>query len=679
MSLCGSIHESCLFSKLFHLLLFLLVPALIHSAETDSLKVLLEKTKTDSAKARLQLDLSEKLSKNESTLAKAYAICALEYYSKINDKKNMAAAQGSLALAYSNLGEYDQAIDYNLRALAYYEKQNLGFPEDTLNKRSLGIIYNKLGAVYYYLSDYNRAIRYWRQSLLVSEDLSDHEGQGYLLNNLGLIYEKQEKFDSALAYHHQSLKIKEALTDKSGISGSYNNIGNIYFHKRDFKIAIEYWRMALKLKYGINEKNGISNTLQNIGYGYFNIKDYSKALDYIHKGLKVAEEIQHKHYIKEAYGKLADVYYEMKNFEKAFEYQQLYGLIKDTLYNEQSAKKMAELETIYQSEKKEKEIQIKNLMLSEQDSEIKSQRITILASIGGGLLVFILAIAIFRAYTQKQKANLLLKKQKFEIELQKQIIEEKNRNITDSIIYAKHIQDAILPLTSKISEAFPESFILFMPKDIVSGDFYWLGEGEGTHLVALCDCTGHGVPGAFMSMIGSNTLTKIVSEQKITEPSKILDQLNRDIKSALKQKSENASSRDGMDVALCSLKSEGTHFTLQYAGANRPLIFFENGEIKEILPDKTSIGGFTETIYAFNNHTLTLQKGAMLYMFSDGYADQFGGPKGKKFMYKNMKELFRTIKNLPIREQEKTLREVFNSWKGEIEQVDDVLVIGIRV
>lgn len=651
-----------------------------NTGEIDSLKALLGKAIHDSSRAEIQLLLSGKLAKSESAVSRNYALEALSYYKKIKDERKSASAFSSAAFAFMNSGEYEQAIEYNLRALYIYEKLNAAHPDDSGNKKLLGYIHNKLGAVYYYLGNYNKALEYWHQSLLFSSETNDREGEAYLLNNMGLIYEKQEKFDSALVNHRQSLKIKEALNDRAGISGSMNNIGNIYFYKKEYRKAIEQWKLALRIKEELNEKQGISNTLQNIGFGYYFKKEYDQALTFLNKGLKMAEEINNKHYIKEAYGKLADVYREMKNFEKALEYQQLFGVMKDTIFNEESARRMAEIETRYQTEKKEKEIQIKNLQLSERDAEIKSQRITIFASAGSLMLLLSLAIVILRAYKLKQKANLLLKKQKLEIEIQKGIIEEKNRDITDSIEYAKHIQDAILPEKEKILQALPESFIFYLPKDIVSGDFYWCSQSStGETLIAAADCTGHGVPGAFMSMIGSNTLTKIVAEQHLTQPAEVLSRLNREIKSALKQKTDGDSSKDGMDIALLKITDGREECRVDFAGANRPLIYFENSELKEVSPDKNAIGGYTNDTYQFTNHRLKFQKDNMLYIFSDGFADQFGGQKGKKFMMKNLKELFKNIKNLPVSEQEKILRDIFLSWKGDMEQVDDVLIIGIRL
>lgn len=651
-----------------------------NTGEIDSLKALLGKAIHDSSRAEIQLLLSDKLAKSESANSRNYALEALSYYTKTKDEKNAARAFSSAAFAFLNSGDYEQAIDYNLRALYIYEKLNAEYPDDFGNKKSLSYIYNKLGAVYYYLGNYGKALEYWQQSLQFSSEINDKEGQAHLLNNMGLIYEKQEKYDSALANHRQSLRIKEELNDRAGISGSINNIGNIYFYKKEYQKAIEQWKLSLEIKAELNEKQGITNTLQNIGFGYYFKKEYDNALAFLNKGLKIAAEINNKHYIKEAYGKLADVYREMKNFEKALEYQQLFGAMKDTIFNEESAKRMAEIETKYQTEKKEKEIQIKNLQINERDAEIKSQRITIFSSAGGLILLFTLAIVILRAYKLKQKANLLLKKQKLEIEIQKGIIEEKNRDITDSITYAKNIQDAILPEKEKILQSFPESFILYMPKDIVSGDFYWCSQTSTCEtLIAAADCTGHGVPGAFMSMIGSNTLTKIVAEQHLTQPAEVLCRLNREIKSALKQKADGDSSKDGMDIALLKISDGEGEYRVDFSGANRPLIYFENGEMKEIPPDKNAIGGYTNDHYQFTPHGLKFQKDTMLYIFSDGYSDQFGGSKGKKFMLKNLKQLFKDIKYLPVKEQEKTLRDIFLSWKGNMEQVDDVLIIGIRL
>lgn len=266
---------------------------------------------------------------------------------------------------------------------------------------------------------------------------------------------------------------------------------------------------------------------------------------------------------------------------------------------------------------------------------------------------------------------------KAEIEKTNLIIEEKIKDITDSLNYAKLIQHAKLPKTEDIYRALPNCFVLFKPKAIVSGDFYFFHENTQSVVIAAADCTGHGIPGAFMSMICSEKLNSAVAHS--SDNSEILNRLNKEIKTALHQSDNNESPRDGMDIALCSVNKE--NFTVKYAGANRPLWIIRNGQssVEEIQATKKAIGGFTDDNQHFNNHKIQLQKGDTFYIFTDGYADQFGGDRGKKLMTKNFKEILLGIQDKSMPEQKKHLDGFIEKWKGETEQVDDILVIGIRL
>lgn len=254
------------------------------------------------------------------------------------------------------------------------------------------------------------------------------------------------------------------------------------------------------------------------------------------------------------------------------------------------------------------------------------------------------------------------------------VIEEKNKNITDSINYAKRIQQAILPSDEEIRKSLPNAFILYKPKDVVSGDFYWFAEREGKILIAAVDCTGHGVPGAFMSMIGSALLNEIVNERHITDAGKFLDTLREGIIKAMKQTGAEGESKDGMDIALCVLEKN----KIQFAGANNPVWIVSNGTLREIKGDKQPIG-IHAISKSFTSHAAELQKGDCVYIFTDGYADQFGGMLGKKFKYKQLQEILISVCDKPMNQQKQALNDVIEKWKGDLEQVDDILVIGIRI
>ncbi|MFT4602755.1 MAG: serine phosphatase RsbU (regulator of sigma subunit) [Arenicella sp.] len=291
-------------------------------------------------------------------------------------------------------------------------------------------------------------------------------------------------------------------------------------------------------------------------------------------------------------------------------------------------------------------------------------------------LIFILfvSIVLVQAYRQKRKSNQTLSLQKQEIETQKLIVEHKNQEITDSMVYAKRIQQAILPPAKLIKEHLPESFVLYKPKDIVAGDFYWLEsikEGD-TVLFAAADCTGHGVPGAMVSVICNGGLNRSVREFGLQSPGDILDKTREIVIQEFEKSEEDV--KDGMDIALCSL----SNMTLEYAGANNPLWLIRKGEVLETKANKQPIGNFDKPL-PYTTHSVELQKGDTIYIFSDGYPDQFGGEKGKKFKAKAFRELLLSIQDKSMEEQKTLIDEVFETWRGELEQIDDVCVIGVRI
>jgi len=263
-----------------------------------------------------------------------------------------------------------------------------------------------------------------------------------------------------------------------------------------------------------------------------------------------------------------------------------------------------------------------------------------------------------------------------EIKTSHTIIEQKNKDITDSINYAKRIQEGILPPHDHVNRYIPDSFLIFRPRDIVSGDFYWFAETEDHFLLAAVDCTGHGVPGGFMSMIGHTLLNEIVNQKRIIEPGKILDLLDEGVKKAIKSK-DDTESKDGMDVALLTFKKDLS--SVQFAGAFRPLLFIRDGILSEYKANRFPIGGGSYVKTEFETHKIDLQKGDALYIFSDGYADQIGGEGSKKFMTKQFKTLLQNNHTLSMTDQGKIYAKALDSWQGEHEQMDDILVIGIRV
>jgi serine phosphatase RsbU (regulator of sigma subunit) len=286
------------------------------------------------------------------------------------------------------------------------------------------------------------------------------------------------------------------------------------------------------------------------------------------------------------------------------------------------------------------------------------------------LIVILVAVLLFKQNKQKQLTNIQLKEQNH-------IIAEKKQEIDNSIQYAKGIQQAILPHREELLTQFPESFVYYKPKDVVSGDFYWFSKVDKDFYCIAADCTGHGVPGALMSIIGIDKIVQAIFEKKISNPGLILSFLNKQIKQVLKQHSDASKQMDGMDLALLKFNEGLTE--VEYSGANRPLLIVRDKKNIEYKADKLAIAGFTSNDQQFTTTSIPLYKNDSLFIFTDGYADQFGGDEGKKFMSKKLKELLVSASELPSIEQEQKISEEFNNWKKTYEQVDDVLVIGIKI
>ncbi len=321
-----------------------------------------------------------------------------------------------------------------------------------------------------------------------------------------------------------------------------------------------------------------------------------------------------------------------------------------------------------------KEQEVKDLAIAKQEAQLKQEKTQRIALYGGLLVIIIFAGFVYNRFRISQQQKKIIELQKVEVEQQKEVVEEKNKEILDSIHYAKRIQAAILPPDKSVKELLPNSFILYKPKDIVAGDFYWLEKKNNQILFAAADCTGHGVPGAMVSVVCNNGLNRSVREHGLTNPGEILNK-TREIVIAEFEKSEDEV-KDGMDIALCSLEGG----TLQYAGANNPLWIVRNGvdEIEEIKADKQPIGKYAEP-KPYTNQTIQVDKGDTIYIFSDGYVDQFGGEKGKKLKAANFKKLILSIQNQSLEKQKEIINKTFEDWKGDLEQLDDVCIIGVRI
>jgi len=604
---------------------------------------------------------------------------ALEYWKKdletnikANDKELTAQSYMNIGVLYKNMDEYDQAISYYQEAFKILEELK--------DSTTMADVLNNIGNIYFYFrSNYTKAIENYLKALDIYTQTGDLENEALLLNNIGLIYDKQDQNQMALNNFNQALEIFKSIKKDDRIAETHAYLGVLYAELGNFEMAYNYLNNSYNYYVNIGAKPRIAETLKDLGDIYTSWGKYNEALDAYNQSFELFTELNMKSEVASLYLKLSNTFASLNNYNKAFNYHTLYTHLNDSLFNEKLNEQITEIQTKYETEKKDKAIALLNKDKALQDAQLKRQKLTIwFFTIGFGI-ISILLILIFRLFKQKQKANVILEQKNEEISLQRDHIFQQNKEITDSIEYASRIQTALLPPKELIDKIIPDSFILFKPRDIVSGDFYWLSEKGNKIISVTADCTGHGVPGAFMSMLGISFLNEIVNMTDETDLQShiILNDMRTLIINSLRQTGNIGESRDGMDMTLCIIDKE--KMILDYAGAYNPLILVRNNELEEYKADKMPIGIHVKKAEDFTNNIIPLQKGDIIYTFSDGYADQFGGPENNKFRKKNFKDLLLEIHKNPMDKQKEILDQTIIDWMNGYEQVDDILVCGIRI
>ena len=550
-----------------------------------------------------------------------YAEKAQQLAVNLKYKKGIATSYNSIGNIYWYQGIFNKALMNHLKSLA--------IREEISDKEGIAASYTNIGNIYFRQGNYEKTLENYLISLKIREEIGDKKGLSGSYNNIGNIYNIQENNPEALKNYFKSLKISVEIGDKRGIATSYDNIGVIYKREDNYIKALEAHSKSLKIEQEIGNKEGIINSYINMSDVYTILEEYKKAIDFLNQSLTLSKEIGYKIGTETAYYSISKLYEKQGNYQQAYNYYKLFSETKDSIFNEESNKQIAEMQTKYETEKKEAENQLLTKDNALKDANLNSQRLFIY----GISIVLILAIGmvvlIFVGYKRKQQTNLLLEQKNTAIELQKNIIEKKNTQITDSIDYAKNIQDAILPLTSDIKAAFTDAFILYQPKDIVSGDFYWFYHTEQHLFLSVIDCTGHGVPGAFMSLMAYNLLEKIVKQQNINNPSEILDRLNIAVLDILKQHHEESTAKFGMDMSL--IRIDKATKQLEFSGAHNSLYIINNNQLTELKADPVSIGTKRQITSHFTSLTYQLIKNDQLYLFTDGYAEQISGRNRKRF------------------------------------------------
>ena len=543
---------------------------------------------------------------------------------------------------------------------------------------------NTLGLLYMQTEKYNEAIECFESRISYYTKNKNDTILGSAYNNLANCYYLLNNYPKSITIRQKAISIRKRLHNETTLGDSYNDLGETYMKTGMSDSAIYYLKQCLEIKEKAQDDEMTAVTSLNLGIEYTNRNELASAKQYLNESYQLALKMKSKSYQMNATEALAKLAHKENNSKEEAALLNRFVELKDTVYNEENQKQVNLLHTELETEKKE--MRIRSLQAEEKqqqtiaDAEKKKNTLILVFSISGIILLAVFLVIVTNRFRVTKKQNAV-------IEQQRAALHEKNKDITDSINYAKRLQDAILPPISEIKQNLPESFVLYKPKDIVAGDFYWMqkvrpnGEdlgGADIILIAACDSTGHGVPGALVSVVCSNALNRTVKEFKITEPGKILDKV-RELVLETFEKSESEV-KDGMDVSLAAISYQPSVNSIDvgWSGAHNPLWYMQNSEFKELAPNKQPIGAFDKPV-PFNTIRLNLSKGDCLYLFTDGYADQFGGPKGKKFKYKQMQELLVSNASKPMAEQSELLNKTIEAWRGDLEQVDDILVIGIRV
>jgi serine phosphatase RsbU (regulator of sigma subunit)/Tfp pilus assembly protein PilF len=590
---------------------------------------------------------------------------SLEYIEELEDKKGLATGLNNIGYIYNNQGNISKALEN-------YHK-SLTLEEELGNKMGIATSLNNIAGIYKDQGDDEKAFEYFEKSLALLIELKNKKGIASVYNSIGSMHDDIGDTKKALQFYFKGLEIQKEIGNKVGKSDCLNNIGFIYFQQGNVDDALIYYYKSLEIREEIGDKDGVISSSSRIAKALLHKGNISLAKRYALQSFKLSKEIGYPRNIKFSAEILSQIYEKENNNSEALKMLRLFITMNDSINNEETKRATAKQQAKYEYEKQKLIDDSKHdKLIAIEKTEKKKQKITIYTVIGGLLLVVIFLLFVFNRLKITRKQKDVIESQKEIVEKAHFELEEKNKEILDSINYAKRIQSAILPPDNFVKEHLPNSFIIYKPKDIVAGDFYWVEYRNKKVLFAVADCTGHGVPGAMVSVVCNNALNRSVREHGLIEPGRILDKSRKIVIEEFEKSDEDVN--DGMDIALCALKGN----KLEFAGANNPLWIIRDGEINSIIANKQPIGKFDNAL-PYTNHSIDLQKGDSLYIFTDGFVDQFGGPRGKKFMYKPFRELLLSIQDQSMENQKIIIEESFNKWKGNLEQIDDVCVIGVRI
>lgn len=663
-----------------YLVIFALLIPLVgysaHDKKTDSLYNRLS-TVDDSSKIEILTKLTWDLRNSEPSKSIELGLEAIKLAETYKDYKSLVNLHSFVGVAYRVIGDYSKSTDYYYKGLELSKKYKLLELE--------GFAYINIANLLNYQEYYNNAIENLNNAFSIAKKTDNKLMLSYVRLYRGRANLLLDHYDSAMVDLNQALKIRQEINLRSGIAVCYKYIGDLYMEKGDYFLAIENYNTSQQLVDTDADKDLYANILVRKAELFLKTGETSEALKYAQKANDIATEIGSKLTIRDALKVITQVAKGQEHFRLATGNLESIIRYNDTLFNQRLSEKLFFLQYQYEKQKKESEIEIKQLRLNRARSLTFALIVIIILLVG--LIVFVLVTLKNRKNKNHQLLlqNTEISNQRSNIELKNKsledaytVIEKYIRKITDNIQYAERIQEALMPSLDSAKHYFSDIFCFYRPKDFVSGDFYWISQKNSKVYFAVADCTGHGVPGALMSIIGLDMLNQALNQQNITEPDKILNYLDIELPLKMNIGKDEMVLKDSMDIAVCCFDKD--NMTLTYSGALIPLTICRNGLIIEEKSSPISIG-ISKKVYSklFDLKTIQLQKNDWIFLYTDGYIDQFGGEKNRKFLKKHLISIFAAQSQSNGEKYSSELKDVFNSWKGNVDQTDDVLVLGLLV
>jgi len=620
------------------------------------LAVVNDRQSSDTAKSFCYMELSELLQLQNPNKSLQYinkSISIFKSYSnEFQYRRFLRKAQ-----ILKTIGQVDSSIYYINSILDMALKNN--------NYHFISFGYGEFGNLCITQNNFQKAIEYFNKQIAIIKKNKLPTPVSEIYNNIGIAYGNKGDWDMASEYFKRATKDDILNNRFYALGNDYNNIGVVYIVKHKIDSAKKYMLMGLECRLKENDVIGISGSINNLALLEKEVGNYKKALFFADSAFRIAERNDLKKLQVEIFDTYDQVYSQMGDYKKAYEYLNKKNRLNATFQREESNNKIQQLESHIELEQKQSQLLEKDLELTKSEKQKQKQFGVIII---GTVLVIALLIFLFTFL----KNNKILKQRNSLISEQKHLIEEKHKDITDSINYAQRIQSALIISEENLNKNLKETFVIFKPRDVVSGDFYWYSELKGYKIIALADCTGHGVPGAFMSMIGITLLNQVVNEKGITSPAGILNNLRKGVIDALN--TDASDKRDGMDMAIIAFNEK----ELLYAGANSQALLLDNGKIVELKPNKQPIG-YYEKQDDFTEQRLAITENLKIYLFSDGIVDQFGGENGKKVKTRQLKEWLLLTSTLNLNAQKKVIAGNIDKWKTGFEQTDDMCLIGVKL